>query len=242
MSFLACCDAMGALTKAKHGQLSYNDLAKYIKLHIDCHWTAYCDVECEMVKFHWALHLPAQLETDGVLYDCWTCERKHGTAKQIADHIDNTAAFEKTVLSRVWQSQMSMLQNESGRYFMDRLVQPSEVDIDDIAAVVQVHLLLGGECTVHASLQVRIKGLIVGHGDFIKFGDGSAAFLQIVYEAVEYRRIFAVVAFCDWVGKNGATTIWRRSDNTTTIELLNIECLLVWREMGGRIEALGFDL
>ena len=135
-----------------------------------------------------------------------------------------------------------MLQNESGRYFMDRLVQPSEVDIDDIAAVVQVHLLLGAECTVHASLQVRIKGLIVGHGDFIKFGDGSAAFLQTVYEAVEYRRIFAVVAFCDWVGKNGATTIWRRSDNTTTIELLNIECLLVWREIGGRIEALGFDL
>ena len=127
-------------------------------------------------------------------------------------------------------------------FFLDRLEQPSEVGIDDIAAVVQVHLLLGGECNVHASLQVRIKGLIVGHGDFIKFGDGSAAFLQMVYEAVQYRRMFAVVEYCDCVGKNGATTTWRRSDNTTTIELLNIECLLVWREIEGHIEALGFDL
>jgi hypothetical protein len=57
----------------------------------------------EMIKpkHHWQQDVPAQIKQDGIVIDGWIVERLHLRTKQVAEHVDNTVRFERSVLSGV---------------------------------------------------------------------------------------------------------------------------------------------
>ena len=85
------------------------------------------------------------------------------------------------------------MQEHPRRYLLGGLENPQAVACEDVAAVLQVYLLLPDTTSVQAGLIAKIAGPTVGKNDVIKFCDGSVARLQLCFEALPSHRIFGVV-------------------------------------------------
>ena len=67
--------------------------------HGDSHILAY-GTDNLKPKFLFARLLPRQKRRDKMWIDCWPCERKHSMMKSAGASVDNTRAYERSVLSR----------------------------------------------------------------------------------------------------------------------------------------------
>ena len=65
-------------------------------------------------KHHYALHCGQQVESDGFALDCFVLERKHVTVKRYGDQVENTRAFEKSVLSSLLLADTQGVEHEQG--------------------------------------------------------------------------------------------------------------------------------
>ena len=106
------CKQLGKL--GKHRNTDFNSLHGAIGRHLDLRWKACDDVDREMIEYRWALHLALRYAKDICLDDCWACERKNQIPKLIAGFFRNTSTFEKGVLGRTFQSQVSKMQEHQG--------------------------------------------------------------------------------------------------------------------------------
>ena len=109
-SFLAACAVLDLILLTKQQNLANprttsRELRKALALHFELHLQAYGEGEIKP-KHHWNLHVPDQLHRDGVILDAFIIERKHLSVKRLADHIDNTSAFERSVLNGVIHDQV----------------------------------------------------------------------------------------------------------------------------------------
>ena len=52
-------------------------------------------------KWHWMVHYSEHLQRWGCLLTCWAHERKHKVVKRYATQINNSRAYEQSVLSEV---------------------------------------------------------------------------------------------------------------------------------------------
>ena len=95
----------------------------------------------------------------------------------IAGFFHCTINFEKGVLGRTFQSQVSRMQDHPRRYVLGGLEKPRAVDDEDIAAVLQVDYLVPDTTSVEAGLNAKVRGLTVGKNDLLKFTDGSVALI-----------------------------------------------------------------
>ena len=174
--------------------------------------------------------------------DCWTCERKHQLPKHIAGYLKNTSQFEKGLLGRSFQSQVTRMKEYPPRYFLGGLVNPQPVCDEDSAAL-RVYALLPFTTSVQLSLKARVRGgLTVGQNDLLKFRDGYVAIVKLCAESLPSHRICAIVQEYTFVGKIDSAAILEQTRNIRTIELLNIECCMVWRRNSEHcIEALGYS-
>jgi len=129
-------------------------------------------------KHHWMMDIPAQLVRDQCVLDAFIIERTHLLVKGIADHIDNTRCFERSVLSGVTTrafeyaavaeagdglvGRCAPLPGFPGVHVADKLsVFNFEVSVDDIilrgtnAGVVVACALEGGRLLVVVDLLVQ---------------------------------------------------------------------------------------
>jgi hypothetical protein len=111
-SFFALSRVITLATMVPRGGISAAMLMEAIIKHMQLHKAAYGD--CHWVpKFHYALHLPEQLEQWGLLIFCFTHERKHKEVKRYIQGRQNTSTtFEKNILQDVLHMQMLALRED----------------------------------------------------------------------------------------------------------------------------------
>lgn len=63
-------------------------------------------------KFHWVVHLPAQLRKWGILPACWVQERKHKLAKRFGNLQQNTTNYERSILLQLLGQTLADMQQE----------------------------------------------------------------------------------------------------------------------------------
>ena len=101
-SFLAACRSLDLLLAAKRvlddpselGQALELQVSHYIALHKAAYGTALMKP-----KFHWTLDIPSQICRDRMVLDAFVIERSHLRVKAVAEHVQNTASFERSVMA-----------------------------------------------------------------------------------------------------------------------------------------------
>ena len=94
---------------------------------------AYGDDARQTRKAHWLHHIPIQLARDGFVLDCFVGERNQGMVKEAVRTIENTSAFEASVLSRLLSRCLTKVEEPDA--FRDHLLKPKAcMELDGLAA------------------------------------------------------------------------------------------------------------
>ncbi len=100
-SWSALGDVVHLLNRAKTGAAVAPELRAALRVHADLFTAAYGDVQANFLpEFHYARHVPEQIEDLGFSIDCFVTERKHNLLKKAAEPFLNTQTFERSVLAR----------------------------------------------------------------------------------------------------------------------------------------------
>jgi hypothetical protein len=112
LSFDAACEVLDIILAAKRGEVDIDQAAAALqaglKRHMDLHRAAYGDGGIRP-KHHWMQDIPAQLVRDKIVLDTFVVERGHLKVKAVADGVDNTARFERSVLAGVLNTSFGCL-------------------------------------------------------------------------------------------------------------------------------------
>jgi hypothetical protein len=98
-SFLAACDVVDGIQRAKKGRGDADAIARAMQCHVRLHREAYGD-DYIIPMHHFMHHVPPQLRRDGICIDAFVVERKHCKVKACASPVRNTSCYEKTILCR----------------------------------------------------------------------------------------------------------------------------------------------
>ena len=111
-SFCAMHDAVNCLQaiKSSHSASAAQcaELQRLQREHMRLFLTAY-DAEHVKPKHHFALHIRAQIQRDGMLLDCFCLERKRKFAKTVATRIATNEYFERSLLGHLVATQTQNL-------------------------------------------------------------------------------------------------------------------------------------
>jgi len=154
-SYAALCEILAMVCLGKDGRAVHRELKVGIRRHAELFTAAYPEAEMRP-KNHWVHHIPGQLARDHIVIDAFVGERKHSTMKEIAFDLNNTRAFEKSLLSRAVARQAEVLRLP----FADGLVSPKPCpELVDAAGRANVSTFL------------RWKGTRIAIGDCIRFNE-----------------------------------------------------------------------
>ena len=103
-SFDAACEVMDLFLLCKRGLVTISQgvpkLKAALSLHLRLHQETYGDAWITP-KHHWLCDVPDQILRDGLVLDTLVIERTHLQVKAIAENVQNTIAFERSVLSGI---------------------------------------------------------------------------------------------------------------------------------------------
>ena len=139
-------------------------------------------------KFHYARHVVDAIDAHGCVLDCFATERKHYHVKQIAEAMDNTKCFERTVMARV---SLAHLERLSSSWMRDGLKH----------GVVTPELGVGWS----ASQVMQLGFFDIGAGDVFISNDSQ---LVMVHACLERRGTFFVLAKLGRRLEKIASTTW----------------------------------
>lgn len=112
-SFNAACTVLDLLLAAKSRTANIGDasaaLQRAAQDHLQLHTVAYGQVHVKP-KHHWLQDVPAQIAADDLVLDAFVVERVHLRIKAVAEQVDNTTAFERSVLSSALSSHLQALE------------------------------------------------------------------------------------------------------------------------------------
>ncbi len=129
--------------------------------HLELFQAAYTSA-CIKPKHHFCMHLASQLRRDRFLLDAFVHERKHKSAKKIANRIQNTSSFEDSVVWRLLNDQFADMQESNDR---DALVGRSIPCREIAAALAMDH--------VEASRKMIVNGMHIAADDVLIVGNSS---------------------------------------------------------------------
>jgi hypothetical protein len=153
-SFDAACDAIDLILAAKRGEMSIPDAAAALQAglrrHMELHIAAY-GIAGVRPKHHWLQDVPAQLARDQMVLDTFVVERGHLKVKAVADGVDNTARFERSVLAGVLNASF-------------------DCSVDSRSSPHALHgATMVGDGTFSAKA-MRVHGMSISVGDIVGFG------------------------------------------------------------------------
>ena len=100
LALVALCDLVDKLHAVPLGVVTPDMLRQAVQAFLEaCEaagWTSHLHS-----KFHWLVHIPIELLRFGMLCACFVHERKHRMVKRYSNDVQNTRAFERSVLSEV---------------------------------------------------------------------------------------------------------------------------------------------
>lgn len=153
-SFDAACGVLDVILAAKRGELGIDEAAAVLRTrlqrHMELHVAAY-GVAGVRPKHHWMLDIPAQLIRDRMILDTFVVERGHLRVKAVADGVDNTRRFERSVLAGVLNASFG---SSAERY--------------------SPHALPGATCigqNIFVAKAMRVHGMSVAVGDLVGWGE-----------------------------------------------------------------------
>ena len=116
LAFLALCDVLDMLTAVPLNivtpEMLRGAVDAFLSACIAAEWEDYTHS-----KFHWSIHLAAELARHSALYTCFVQERKHKVAKRYGNEILNTVAFERSVLGEVHSHHLAELRSGKVLHF-----------------------------------------------------------------------------------------------------------------------------
>jgi hypothetical protein len=133
----------------KEGERVGDALADALQKHADAHFRAYPDDD-PAPKWHFARHMPQQIDRDGGVIDTFPCERYQSKVKACAESVDNTRNFEKSILGRVLVGHMRLM--DAPGCFHDGLVRGKWIP----------------ELNVDVSTKGIVNGVSLSYGDIVK--------------------------------------------------------------------------
>jgi len=156
---------------------------QHMLLHIRAHGTSYLKA-----KHHWMFDIADQLETDPFVLDCFLLERSHMRAKARSNLVENTRAYERSVLSAVLLCHRNNLQEESAQTFGL---------VGNTTPLPGRPSTLVGDRIVHAGLQISAGDIVVKNNCYT--GRVSACCMEAgcFYVIVQEMRSF-LVCFQVW--------------------------------------------
>lgn len=165
-SFSAACDVLDIVVQAKERALPMVQAAASLRValrrHMECHVKAFGKSNVKP-KMHWMWDIAEHLERDPFVLDCWIVERLHLKCKQVANLIQNTRVFERSVLSGILNLQHHRLQEARAPMLAGKVM-----------AVVATGAFLGDRLQHH--------GLAVSVGDVVFCGDSAGKVLACLAE------------------------------------------------------------
>ncbi len=196
-SFLAVCrvlDLMDTIKKFGVGDRFPRELKQEVARSLRLHVAAY---GCDWVKpkHHYMIHMPRQVEEDGVWLDCFVHERKHHIIKEAAAHIKNTIAYEKSVLVPVVNASLHLME----RIVKSSLTWPHNI-CDELRAG------LGKPCRL--SLRMRFELMNLAKGDLLFVAESACIVSACVAYGFEFGLLVHPMVLLE---KSSATTSrWQR--------------------------------
>jgi len=210
-SFAAACDTLDVLLAAKKGATSIADAARSLpgvmQRHMAAHIEAYGDGGIRP-KHHWNLDVGDQLARDGVVLDAFVIERTHLKIKAVADSVENTSRFERSVLAGVLNN--TWRESATGSWSHALLGSPKQV--------------APNTCL---SARMRVYGLTLSVNDVVWVGEkcGSVR-LCVLADAI----LYVLVEMYTAVGEH--TRHWGQWAPSATHELwvaANVQTSLAWK-------------
>ena len=158
LSFDSACEVVDAVLALKQGLVAIGEgadrLDSCVRRHLALHRTAYGDLHVKP-KHHWVVDVAEQVRRDGCVIDAFVIERTHLRVKRVAEPVQNTIAFERSVLA----SLVNVTQHQA--------------DLEEDGLIGHTDELRDMQGVTIAS-KLRIWGLTLDVGDFI-VRDGTAA-------------------------------------------------------------------
>ena len=167
-SLLCCCRVLDHLQDAKGGVNDAPTLAQHVRTALDQHKLAYGSDDWRP-KQHYALHIPQQIVRDGMLYDCFVVERSHQLPKLVAEAVNFTGSFEKSVIGRALLHRLQALDAWDEREGL----RSEKRSCPDLAAELGVD-----EVTLASSGQ--ISGMLHNIGDLLLISDTMISMVAIM--------------------------------------------------------------
>ena len=213
-SFHACCETVDICQRTKRGQLTMQEGSRLLKeaaqrhlaLHIRCYGT-----EHVKPKHHWVFDIALQWLEHQLVIDAFIIEKEHLRAKVIADRVDNTSQYERTVLAGMMHAQVDDLNSLGPRAQLLGRSTPYPGFPD---ALVSDNLSIGG-----VSFSV---------GDFVFRGSTAGQVVACIQEDGDFYLVvdpFALVARLSNHSGNfvfqGGRAVWGAEDATP---------VLAWKE------------
>jgi hypothetical protein len=174
-SFDAACESLDLILQIKRGFVSSSQGAVQLKhalvRHLELHKAAY-GTGFIRAKHHWNLDVPEQIQKQGLVLDAFIIERIHLRIKRIADLIDNTQTYERSVLA----GSVNVHIREAASFTRDGLRGK-----------------IGqwpGLPMVHVADRLEVAALKLAIGDFVFYGDDAG----IVKACVQDEGVLMVLA------------------------------------------------
>lgn len=215
-SFYACCKTVDIIKAAKAGTVDLQTAATLLRAaledHLTKHIAAYGRTHIRP-KHHWMFDVAEQWLSAPLVFDAFIIERLHLRMKSIADPIDNTRTYERSVLAGMINSQVRILQQS---FCQDGLLGGQ-------ANVVGAGVIVADKAT--------LGGLNLSVGDLAFDADTVG---QVVAIAREGDGLFAIVKVMEFHRKvSEHSALWRPTDAVCVWRMVSMSLPLAWSIVDG---------
>lgn len=222
-SFDAVCLCLDLILMAKRGLASCREVAPRLLQascrHLQLHIAAYGDSHIKP-KHHWALDIAEQLRAHDCVLDAFIIERIHLQVKAVAEHVRNTARFERSVLSGVLNNQIRRARQAS-----------------DVAGLRGPTAYLADCAGVLVADRLQCLALEVAVGDIVFRGGAAGQVLACCLAGPDLCVLVQMLVRIAAVSEHSAT--WQASADREAWLATEVEQCLAWRSAAdGRVLVL----
>ncbi|CAE7261427.1 unnamed protein product [Symbiodinium sp. CCMP2592] len=183
-------------------------------------------------KFHWVVHLPAQLRKWGILPACWVQERKHKLAKRFGTLQSNTTNYERSILLQILGQTLSDIQQEKLFDTSCKLAQPGKAPAKMVAFLQEY---MPGFQSIHTNAVAALQPAGFAHKGDLVLMKASRQVSQVYFHADLDGVVYSLVSHFNLVTNDLAhgSLIVQRTDAPMLVETSMIACPLQYTSLGG---------
>ena len=230
-SFYACCKVVDSFLNLKRRLTITADLIdeteRHISEHMQLHIAAYGSAFIKP-KHHWLYDVVVKLREDlqhfltypelAMLFDALVLERSHLPAKDVAENIDNTSRFERSVLAGFLNKQCFRL----------KTMMPASGALLDAAAAP-----MPGFPHAHVADSMQCDGKHFSVGDVVRHGIQEAGIvIACAQEDTAFFCIVEALDLCEQITPESATWVKSQSNRSRVWPARSLSPVLAWRQTG----------